>query len=30
LPFYSESSDGKGLNMISISVTSIKKAISGF
>jgi hypothetical protein len=30
LPFYSESLDGNGLNMKSISVTSIKKAISGF
>jgi hypothetical protein len=30
LPFYSESLDGKGLNMTSISITSFKKAISGF
>jgi hypothetical protein len=30
LPFYSKSSDGKGLNMTSISVTNITSAISGF
>jgi hypothetical protein len=30
LLFYSESLDGKGLNVTSISVTSIKKAISSF
>jgi hypothetical protein len=30
LSFYSKPSDGNGLNMTSISVTSIKKAISDF